>query len=243
MMNDYKYLRLAAHDTSSMGDGPHGGKRDLPYCLINSDRYFIPSSKIASHLHKTDASFRLENEADSLRDFISRLDTSKLMWRTPRKDTRQKSSSSIHLSASTHSTMQNTGFGELVVGDAIYAMPAIGHLAKNNPSVNTFTWDGNIYLHPMLLNWQERYRLTEDVLALQDSVDNGKTYTLIGGMLKKHAQREALDLDKLLVYLRLMRPVGVVMYNLEGNRRSIYDVTQNVVSLGSEFICLNNILN
>lgn len=244
-MNDYKYLRLAAHDTASIGDGPLV-KRDIPYCLINSDRYFLPATRIVSQLHKTDPSFRMESEIDSLKDFISRLDTSKIMWRSPRKDTVRPSpmtQTTIHLSTSTHSTMKNTGLGELVVGDTIYAMPAISYLAKNNPSVNTFTWEGNMYLHPMILNWQERYRLTEDVLTLQDSIEHGKTFTLIGGMLKKHAGKGYLDLDKLLIYLRLMRPVGVVMYNLEGNRRSIYDVTQNVVSLGSNFICLNNLFN
>ena len=151
--------------------------------------------------------------------------------------------SSIHLDTSTYSTLYNTGLGELLVGDEVYAMPAISYLAKNNPSVNTFIWDGNIYLHPMLMNWQDRHMLTEDVLELQDSVQDANTSTLIGGLLKKHADVGQLDLNKLLIYLRLMRPIGVVMYNLEGIRRSVYDVTQNVVSLGSEFICMNNLFS
>ena len=233
------YMRLAAHDIMALNSDPYGRPRTTPYCLVNADRWYVQCMRLSQLLHRTDAEFR-GDETDSLIDFISRLDEKKTLWRPPRRDSQDRvHHSSVYLNTDTNVTIRNTGIGELIVGEQVYAMPAIGYLTKNNPSVNTFMMDGKLYLHPMLMTYQDKKMLTDDLLSLQDSVTDGKTTTLIGGMLKKNAINKTLDIDKMLIYMQLMNPIGVVTFNQQGNCKSIYDVVQNTVPLGGDFTLMS----
>lgn len=244
MFRDYHsmHMRVASHDKAVLEFDRLGRPSALPYCVINANRYFLPDARIENYLQKTDDELR-GNEAKSMEDFMNRLDTNKLLWRRVLRPTSNKLSYSVlYLDHSTYSSMINTGFGDLLVGDEIFALPAISYLANNNPSVNLFSYNGSMYVHPMLLNWQDRLMLTEDMLMIAEAPSDAKPSTLIGSMFKKYVVNKEADLDatRLLTYLRLMRPVGTVVHNLEGPRRSVYDVTQNIVSLGCEFICQNH---
>ena len=239
--NDYRFMRIASQDKAVLEFDSLGRPTSLPYCIINANRYYLPEAKIEDYLQDTTEDL-WGDEGRSLKDFIDRLDTSRLLWRgLMRPTTNRLAQNVMYLDHTTHSSMINTGLGDLLVGDEIYALPAISFLANHNPSVNMFDYNGRRYVHPMILNRQDREILAEDIVMLENSPNTAKTSTLIGGLLKKYLANQEVDLDipKLMTYLRLMRPIGTVAYNLEGHRRSVYDVTQNVVSLGSEFICLN----
>lgn len=241
MLKDYKYLRMAAQNEDPTGSRP-------PHILVNADRFFLPETTPEEMFHPTSQDGR-GDELDSLKDFISRLDPEKTVWRTVAGGGNTASSIAhqrrigVHLSTSTSSAMINTGIDELAVGDVIYAMPAVAYLAKNNPSVTTFTYRGKLYLHPMILSQEDSVRLQKDIFVAYYDQEDAKTSTVIGGMIKnaikKHGN-EAVDLGKLMQYLIRMRPVGMIEYSLDTHRSSIYNITTTKVAVGSEFICNNN---
>lgn len=238
MNNDYGYLKMAAHDRMTV-DGMTG--EEIPYCLVNAERFFVPDADLSKLLHKTSEERLRDDDGKSLEEFVNRMDVEKLLWRPLEVDhrpSRLMARKSVSLSGATSNSIINTGMGPLAVGEKIYALPAVGVLVKNNPSVNTFVMNGEMYLHPMLINWKERDNLLNDVLAL-DMAAEAKTVTIIGGLIKKTLNKvtNKLDVSRLINYLRMIKPLGLVLYNLAGNRTSICDVGENNVVLGAGFIC------
>lgn len=238
MFKDYKYLRMAAQNEDRTDS-------DAPYFLINTDKYFVPDTTLEQCFHPTFQDGR-GNELDAIKDFTSMLDPAKTVWRTIAKGsdpTSYQRRVSVALNTTTTSSMVNTGIDELAEGDVIYAMPAVSYLAKNNPSVNTFTYRGKLYLHPMLLSAQDHTRLLSDLVMVRYDPEAAKTTTVLGGMIKnlvnKHG-KEAVDVQRILTYMYLMRPVGVIEYSLDAHRQSIYNITTTKVAVGSEFICAIN---
>jgi hypothetical protein len=241
MFKDYKYLRMAIQNEDRTDS-------DVPYFLVNTDRYFVPDTTLEQFFHPTSQDGR-GNDEDAIKDFTGRLDHTKTVWRTIAKGSdpnalkAHQRRAGIYLNTTTTSSMVNTGIEELTVGDVIYAMPAVAYLAKNNPSVNTYTYRGKMYLHPMLISVEDHTRLLRDLIMVKYASEDAKTTTVIGGMIKnmvnKHGE-QSVDLTKIVAYMSLMRPVGVVEYSLDAHRQSIYNITTTKVAVGSEFICTNN---
>lgn len=244
MFKDYKYLRMATQNEDCTDTS-------VPYLLINTDSYFVPNTTLKQHLHETSQDGR-GDQLEAITDFIERLDLSKTIWRTiapgsePTALKTHQRRMGIYLNTSTRSTMINTGIEDLTVGDVVYAMPAISYLAKNNPSVTTFTHQGKLYLHPMLLSAEEHTRIIQDLLWISLDAPNAKPATILGCMItnliKKNGD-ESINLDTITNYMTHMRPVGLVEYSLDAHRQSIYNITTIKAAVGSEFICLNNVFH
>ncbi|KAK3761553.1 hypothetical protein RRG08_010277 [Elysia crispata] len=235
--NDHKFFRIAAQDRLSIDEN----HRSLPYCMVNANRFDYPVGKLENFLHEVNLNYRI-NEEDSLQEFVARLDIDKLLWRVSRRNYEIKPmQKTLHLDTSTNTVMVNTGINnDLIVGDKIFALPGISYLAKNNPSVNTFVMNGRTFMHPMIINWQEKSMLQSDVIELDANPYKATPNTMIGRMLQKYINKsESIDLNKLLSYLPRMKPIGTIMASLAGERRSLYDVAQTTVPLGAEFICSN----
>ena len=239
MLYDYKYLTMAAQN-----ENPAVGK--VPYCLINTDRTFIADTALEKYLQPIPQGDRGSKE-DSVREFMGRIDLEKLSWKPLARGGEQgvdKRYGAINLNTSTYCQMINTGIEDLLVGDKIFALPALPYLAKNNPTVSTFTYKGKLYVHPMLINWEVRSRLVQDLMMIEHSLDTAKTSTIVGGMIKNVVSELGggmVDLPKLITYLSLAQPIGKVEYSMEDHRRSIYNITTTKVSVGGKFMCFNNL--
>lgn len=210
--------------------------------MVNAFRYCLTNTKLQSLLHEAPEHLRTD-EGASMQDFFEHLDINKQLWRTIAGPQGTAGIRDIlQLNTNTHCSIVNTGLGDLLVGDEIYMLPAICSLANSAPSVNMFDYLGQTYVHPMCMGWQDRQVLLEDLSAMRDEEcdQSHEPVSLIGGIIKKYvcSQAVGVELPAFLCYLRAQCPVGVVIHNLEGSRRSVYDVSQNVVSLGSEFICM-----
>lgn len=239
MLYDYKYLTMAAQN-----EDPTIGK--VPYCLINTDRTFIADTALERYLQPIPQGDRGSKE-DSVKEFMGWIDLEKMSWKTLARGGEQgvdKRYGAINLNTSTHCSMINTGIEDLLVGDTIYALPAIPYLAKNNPTVSTFTYKGGLYVHPMLINWEVRSRLVEDLIMIEHSPEAAKTSTIVGGMIKNVVNdlgSGVVDIPKLTAYVALAQPIGKVEYSMEDHRRSIYNIATTKVSVGGKFVCLNNL--
>lgn len=240
MYHDYKYLSMAAQNEERTAS-------DMPYILVNSATFYVKCTSLKDLLHETPKDKR-QNELESIKEFTSRLDGSKAIWRTVAEANDQKLSlthrcnTGILLSTATHSTMVNTGIEKLTVGDKFYALPAIEYLSKNYPVVNTFTYGDKMYLHPMLLSSENYRRLLGELINVHYDRKNAKTDTMIGNMISNLIDKngdDSIDLGKIVEYMLTMKPVGVVVHSIDTQRRSIYSITTTKVALGSEFVCRN----
>ena len=241
-MSSYYHLRIAAQDKLARDYDENGIRKKVPYCVVNSNRFYIPNTRLENLLQSTTEEMR-GNEEDSLNDFIERLNMDNLLWRTPIGIEEGMNHSShfntgIRLNINTNAALKNTGLGDLLVGDRIYMMPAISFFANINHSVNVFQYNGKTYVHPMLLGEQDKELLEGDVLMLDENSKDADPVTDIGRVMKRQLLLgKKLDLAKILMYMKMMKPVGVVKFNVEGYRRSVYDVGENKIPIGSNFIC------
>ena len=231
-------LRAAAHDEYSPFNGALGSipSSFSTSCLVNASEFVLYDKDFKQYLHPCPESVRT-SERDSLASFFRQLDFDKQLWRPIQQTSVRIYRKAIYLSTKTHDCLVNTGLGTLMVGDTFYAMPAVPHLANNNASVNLFDVQGNTYVHPILLSRQDREMLLNDIFDLLED-NTSKMQTLLGGLMQKHCDGEFKDsIVELLAYMRVQRPIGAVVYPMNGMRRSVYDVSHNVASLGSQFLC------
>lgn len=228
---------------SAQNEDPTPNK--IPYCLINTNEYFIPDTSLQQHLQPIEDGGRGDKK-ESIDTLMERTDLNKLTWKTIARGSEPPEAGRkfgiINFNTSTHSCMINTGIDEMLVGDVIFALPAVPYLAKNNPSVNIFSYNGKTYTHPMLISYQEKVRLLTDLLLIQKDSNKTKTTTTIGSMIKNIITHiDEKDLLKLVSYLTIMHPIGKIEYSMEDNRQSVYNITPTKVSIGGQFLCLNNL--
>lgn len=240
MLNDYKYLKMAAQNEFY-------GTTNVPYCLINTDKTFIADTALEPYLQPILQGDR-GSKIESVTEFMRNIRLDKLSWKCPVHGVERevdKRYGAINLDTSTYSSLINTGIEDLLVGDKIFALPAISYLAKNNPTVSIFTYKNKTYVHPMIISWEVRSRLVEDLMMIDFSAQEAKTSTIVGGMIKNVVNElggtDLLELEKLITYIILSQPIGKVEYSLEGNRHAIYNVEPTRVSVGGKFVCLNNL--
>lgn len=242
MLYDYKYLTMAAQNEYPMV----GGK--VPYCLLNTDRAFIADTALERYLQPISQGERGSKE-DSIKEFMSHINLEKVSWKTLAQGGEQgvdKRYGAINLNTSTHCQMINTGIEDLLVGDKIFALPAIPYLSKNNPTVSTFTYKTKLYVHPMLINWAVWSQLAQDLMMIEHSPETARPHTIVGGMIHNVVSMfgngiEVVDLPKLITYVLMAQPIGKVEFSMEDHRRSVHNFTTTKVSVGGKFMCFNNL--
>lgn len=218
----------------------------VPYrCVVNADQNVIYGKDFRDCLQPCPEELRI-NEATSVKEFISRLDPTKQLWRPIQTvDERTPFMKMILLDTKSQFTMTNTGQGDLLVGELIYIFPAMPHLANNNASVNIFEVDGKPYVHPMVVGKQERERLIQDLITIELSRQQGMNEreqqsfnikTLIGHMLNKYADDD--DITLISMYIRSQDPTASILHHWD-QTRALSETPRPSVSLGGRMACIS----
>ena len=229
---------VAAHDKANYDYYATGKTDDIPYCLINSDK-FRPRETLCGLLQEC-PEYHRTSEAMSLESFTGRLDLAKNIWRTG-----QMFRDVVFLNTESRLRLKNTGTSDLLVGEAIYALPAIPSMSAHHPHVNLFSLKDKTYVHPMLIGSNERSKLIKDLIAITQETNGTDSRTsmpssIVGEFLAAASKTSDVDAELIMSYVMSQSPVGSVLCSMDSAHLTVIRDAQSTVRLGSMFVCQMN---